>query len=89
MIEDASRTRFVHDGRFAVEAKGTIVTIGLTTLREYRFGSLIIHYIPSTGHLDVWSRRKVFSVTRFQHGLRVVHYAPGAWEGELEDAAAP
>ena len=89
MIEDPHALDLYMMGVSAIEAKGTIVTIGLTTLREYRFGSLIIHYIPSTGHLDVWSRRKVFSVTRFQNGLRVVHYAPGAWEGELEDAAAP
>ena len=89
MIEDPHALDLYMMGVSAIEAKGTIVTIGLTTLREYRFGSLIIHYIPSTGHLDVWSRRKVFSVTRFQNGLRVVHYAPGEWEDELEAAAAP
>ena len=43
-----------------------------------------MHYKPSTGHIDVWSRRKVFLVTRFQDGLRVIQYTPGEWEAELE-----
>jgi hypothetical protein len=76
----------------AVEGKGTLITIGLTTLHEHRSGDLIIHYMSGTGHIDVWSRRnidvwsrrKVFSVTRFRDGLRVVHYTPGEWETELE-----
>jgi hypothetical protein len=69
----------------AVEAKGRLVTIGLTTLREYRSGNdPIIHYMPSSGHLDVWYRRKVLVINRQYGQLVVTQYTPGEWEQELE-----
>ena len=34
-----------------VEAKGVVSG---STLLEYRAGNLTIHYLPTTGHLEVW-----------------------------------
>ena len=46
-----------------------------------------ITWLPSSGHLDVWHRRKVLTVN-FQKGSpHVTHYIPGDWEEELEVAA--
>jgi hypothetical protein len=84
VIDDAYALELYMMAVAAVEAKGTIITVGLTTLREHRSGILIIHYMPSTGHLDVWYRRKVFTVNRRKGTLRVDFYAPGEWENELE-----
>jgi len=72
-----------------VEAKGVPVTVGTTTLREYRGGTLIIHYMPRSGHMDVWYRRKVLTINRWKGSLQVTHYGRGDWEEELEAAAAP
>jgi hypothetical protein len=72
-----------------VETKGVPVTVGATTLREYRGPILIIHYMPRSGHLDVWYRRKVLTINRWKGSLQVAHYGPGEnWEEELEAAAA-
>jgi len=60
VIDDAYALELYMMAVAVVEAKGTIITVGLTTLREYRHGNLIVHYMPSTGHLDIWYRRKVF-----------------------------
>jgi hypothetical protein len=87
VIDDAYALELYMMAVAVVEAKGTIITVGLTTLREYRHGNLIVHYMPSTGHLDIWYRRKVFTVNRRKGALRVEFYAPGEWESELEDAA--
>ena len=87
MIDDAYALDLYMMAVAVVEAKGTIITVGLTTLREHRAGTLIIHYMPSTGHLDIWYRRKVFTVNRRKGELRVEFYAPGDWESELEEAA--
>jgi hypothetical protein len=70
-----------------VEAKG-VVPVGLTTYREYRAGTLTIIYLPMSGHLDVWYRRKVLTINRWYETLKVVHYSPGQWEEQLEEAAA-
>jgi hypothetical protein len=71
-----------------VEAKGVPVSIGLIALREYRAASLTIHYLPKSGHLDLWYRRKVLTINRGGGGtVRVTHYVPGEWEEELEAAA--
>ena len=71
-----------------VEAKGVLVTVGATTLREYRGCTLIIHYMPRSGHMDVWYRRKVLTINRWRGSLQVTHYGPGEdWEEELEVAA--
>ena len=70
-----------------VEQKGRFIAIGLVTYREYRGERLSITHLPSTGHIDVWSRRKVLAVNRQQGMLRVMFYAPGEWEVELEELA--
>ena len=72
-----------------VEARGVAHTIGTTSFREYRTGTLTIHYHPKSGHLDVWARRKVLTVNRRDGSLKVTRYSPGEdWEAELEAAAA-
>jgi hypothetical protein len=72
-----------------VEAKGVLVTLGVSTFREYRAGNLIIHHLPSLGRLNVWYRRKVLTIDRLRGALRVTGYKPGRdWEDELEAAAA-
>jgi hypothetical protein len=70
-----------------VEARGRHVTVGLVTYMEYRGENLGITYLPSTEHVDVWHRRKVLAVNRHQGALRVMFYAPGEWEDELEAVA--
>jgi hypothetical protein len=87
VINDSRAMELYRMAVSVVESKGQHITIGLTTLREYRYGNLIIHYRPSTGHIDVWFRRKVFSINRFKDGLRVAHFTQGASESELELAA--
>ena len=86
MIDDAYALELYRMAVSVVEAKGVLITVGLTTLREHRAGNLIVHYMPSTGHLDVWYRRKVFTVNRRKGVLCVHFYAPGEWEDELERA---
>jgi hypothetical protein len=71
-----------------VEAKGVIVAVGLTPYREYRAGTLTIIYLPTSGHLDVWFRRKVLTINRRDETLKVDYYSPGEWEEQLEEAAA-
>ena len=72
-----------------VEARGVEHMIGATTFREYRTGTLTIHYHPKSSHLDVWARRKVLTVNRRDGSLKVTRYSPGEdWEAELETAAA-
>jgi hypothetical protein len=72
-----------------IESKGVLVTLGVTTFSEYRAGSLIIHYMPSLGRLNVWYRRKVLTIDKLRGDLRVIEFTPGEdWEHELEAAAA-
>jgi hypothetical protein len=70
-----------------VQAKGAPVPIGASAVMEYRIGSLTIHYLPKSGHLDVWSGRKVLTIDRWGGRLQVTRYVPGYWEDELEAAA--
>ena len=70
-----------------VEAKGAFISVGQTRLKEFRSAGLIIHYMPSSGHLDVWNRRKVLTVNRRDGKLMVTQYTPGEWEAALEHAA--
>ena len=71
-----------------VETKGAFISVGLTRLKEFRAGSLTIHHMPATGHLDVWYRRKVLAIDCRQGKLKVSHYVPGEdWEEELENVA--
>ena len=72
-----------------VEAWGVGHTIGITSLREYRTRSFTVRYLPKSGHLDVWARRKVLTVNRAYGSLKVTRYLAGEdWEDELEAAAA-
>jgi hypothetical protein len=71
-----------------VEAWGVGHTIGTTPFREYRTETLTIHYLPKSGHLDVWARRKDHTINRWHGSLQVTRYVAGAdWEDELEAAA--
>ena len=71
-----------------VEAKGVFVTLGATTFKEYRTGTITIHHLASLGRLDLWSRRKVLSIDKRGCSLRVAGFIPGEdWEDELETAA--
>jgi hypothetical protein len=70
-----------------VETKGAFQSVGLTRIKEYRAGSLIIRDQPTLGWLDVWSIRKVLSVKRWNGTLRIIRYVPGPWEEELKKLA--
>ena len=67
-----------------VEARGTLVTVGLTKLQELRTGSLLLRYQTAPASLEVWSAGKVLSVKGQEQALRVTRYRPGDWERELE-----
>jgi hypothetical protein len=71
-----------------VKTKGAPVPIGLGMLREYRTESVTIHYLPESGHMDVWSGPKVLTIERRAGSVQVTCYTPGDWEDELEAAAA-
>jgi hypothetical protein len=71
-----------------VKTNGALVPISLGMVREYRAGSVTIHYLPKSGHMDVWSGRKVLSIERLRGDVRVTRYTPGDWEEELEALAA-
>jgi hypothetical protein len=71
-----------------VKANGAAVKLGVVTFREYRTGGLTIHYLPKSGHLDIWYRRKVLTIDRPGGDIRVTRYIAGEdWEDELEAAA--
>ena len=70
-----------------VDAEGRFVPVGLVTTKEYRGESLGVTWLPSSGHLDVWHRRKVLTVNIHKGSARVTHYIPGDWEQELEEVA--
>jgi hypothetical protein len=70
-----------------VKTKGALVPIGLGMLREYRVGSVTIHYLPKSGHMDVWYGRKVLKIERRAGSVHVTRYVPGYWEDELKAAS--
>ena len=72
-----------------VEAKGKLITIGVTTFKEYKTATLTVRFMPTRNRLDVWDRRKVLTVDRLYGSLKVITYTRGAWEDELEEAASP
>jgi hypothetical protein len=86
VIDEARALRLYKAALALVEVQGALVSIGKTKLREYRGDGLVIHYMPSTGYLDVWQRRKVLMVERLNRELRVSRYTPGDWESALLDA---
>ena len=91
MITRSAEKRALHLYELAwalVKAEGAAITLGVVTFREYRAEGLTIHYLPKSGHLDVWYRRKVLTINRWRGSLQVTHYGPGEdWEEELEVAA--
>jgi hypothetical protein len=71
-----------------VEAKGTLVPVGFGTVMEYRTERMTIHYLPKSGHMDLWSGRKVLMIERRSGSVHVTRYIPGDWEPELEALVA-
>ena len=92
MISPSDEERALHMYELAwalVKANGAAVKLGVVTFREYRAGGLTIHYLPKSGHLDIWYRRKVLTIDRPGGDLKVTRYIPGEdWEDKLEEAAA-
>ena len=86
MTDDARALHIYEQALSVVEVRGTVVTVGLTKLKEHRTGSLLLRYQPSPGWLEVWSAGKVLSVKSENETLRVTRYRPGDWEWELEAA---
>jgi hypothetical protein len=71
-----------------VRSKGVPRLDGSTTVLEYRYGLLTIHYRSGVGALDVWCVHKVLVVDRFAGKPQLIRYVPGAWERALVQAAA-
>ena len=88
MTKDVRALELYELARSIVEAKGQSVSVGVLAYKEYRQDELSIRLWPSTGHLEVWHKRKVLAVNRAHGQLDVRHYVPGAWEKVLKDAAA-
>ncbi len=70
-----------------VRTKGAPKLDGSTTVLEYRYGLLTIHYRSGVGALDVWCVHKVLVVDRFAGKPQLIRYVPGAWERVLMQAA--
>ena len=91
MISPSDKARALQLYRLAwalVKAKGATVKFGVVTFRLYKAGDLTIHYLPKSGHLDIWYHYKVLTVDSAGRGVRVARYVPGEdWEDELEMAA--
>jgi hypothetical protein len=71
-----------------VEAKGTLVPVGFGTVMEYRTENITIHYLPKSGHMDIWSGRRVLKIERVRGEVQAALYVPGGWEDELEASAS-
>jgi len=59
VTEDVRALELYQLAQSLAEAEGRLVTVGLLTYKEYRQEALSIRYFPSTGHLEVWHKRKV------------------------------
>jgi hypothetical protein len=88
VISAAAETRALELYELAlrlVEARGVEHVVGVTPFREYKTRTLTIRYLPKSGHLDVWARRKVLTINRAYGSLKVARYSPGEdWEAELD-----
>ena len=71
-----------------VRTKGAPKLDGSTTVLEYRYGLLTIHYRSGVGALYVWCVHKVLVVDRFAGKPQLIRYVPGAWQRVLVQAAA-
>jgi hypothetical protein len=87
MTEDVRALELYELARSVVDAKGRFVSVGLLTYKEYRLNELSIRCWPTTGHLEVWHKRKVLAVNPTHGQLSVRHYVPGEWEAVLKDVA--
>jgi hypothetical protein len=87
MIEEVRALELYELAQSVLDAKGRLVSVGLVAYKEYRLENLSIRHWPVTGHLEVWYKRKVLTVSPAHGQLSVRHYAPGDWEVVLEDAA--
>ena len=88
--EDIAKERALkmHDLALSVvRSKGVPRLDGSTTVLEYRYGLLTIHYRSGVGALDVWCVHKVLVVDRFAGKPQLIRYVPGAWERVLLQAA--
>jgi hypothetical protein len=70
-----------------VRSKGVTRLDGSTSILEYHYGLLTIHYRSAVGALDVWCVHKVLVVDRFAGKPQLIRYVPGAWERVLMQAA--
>ena len=87
MTKDVRALELYELAQSVLDAKGRFVGVGVLAYKEYRQEHLSIRYWPSTGHIEVWHKRKVLAVNREHGQLKVRHYAPGQWELVLEDEA--
>jgi hypothetical protein len=87
MTNDVRALELYELAQSVVDAKGHSVGVGVLTYKEYRQEELTIRCWPSTGHLEVWQKRKVLSVNREYGQLMVRRYVPGKWEAVLEGVA--
>jgi hypothetical protein len=86
-VNDEKRALHLYELAIAlVKTKGALVPIGSELLRQYRSGTLTIHYLPRSGLLHVWAGPKVLAIERRVGSVRVTRYTPGEWEEELEEA---
>ena len=69
-----------------VRAQGKPVVDGSVTVHEFRRGLLLIRFWPVQRALDVVWLRKMLVVERWLGALRVIHYSPGIWEQQLNQA---
>ena len=59
MTEDVRALELYQLAQSVIDAKGRLVSVGLVAYKEHRQEPLSIRYWPSTGHLEVWHKRKV------------------------------
>ena len=87
-MTDTQRALRMHDLALSVvRSKGVPTFEGSTTVLEYRYGLLTIHYRSGVGALDVWCVQKVLVVDRFAGKPQLIRYVPAHWERVLMDAA--
>src|ERR1700693_5290867 len=88
LMTQAERALKIHDLALSVvRSKGVPRFEGSSTVFEYRYGLLLIHYRSGVGALDVWCVQKVLVVDRFAGKPQLIRYVPGHWERVLIDAA--
>ena len=81
MTKDVRALELYELAQSVLDTKGRFVGVGVLAYKEYRQEHLSIRYWPSTGHIEVWHKRKVLAVNREHGQLKVRHYVPasGNW----------